>query len=301
MKNLLALTLLTMVAFAGNSIIARMALAGHSIGPLSFSAIRLLAGAIVLSVLAGLNPVRLQQTLAAGGRGGTWFGDWFSDWSGAGFLLTYVVFFSYAYLWLDAGTGALILFATVQIVMIGSGFVQGERLSTVQWIGTGLALVGLIFLLRPGGRSGIAPPPLGAVMMGMSGLGWAMYSLQGRHVESPTLATAANFIKAALLVLLIGCPLLWVLPERPPQIRGVVLAVVSGGVTSGLGYALWYRVLRHLKATGAGIAQLSVPAIAAIGGLIFLNEALTIRLVITTATVLCGVALATLWKSPAES
>jgi len=130
--------------------------------------------------------------------------------------------------------------------------------------------------------------------MGMAGLGWALYSLLGRRVEAPTLATAGNFVKALVLVLVISAPLFWIRPEEIPHAKGVALAMASGGVTSGLGYALWYRVLRHLPATRAGIAQLSVPAIAAVGGLIFLNEALTLRLLVTSAMVLGGVAIATL-------
>ena len=280
MKNVLALTLVAMIAFAGNSIIVRVALASESIGPLSFGVIRLLAGAVVLALLA--NPKR---AISSG------------SWAGALCLLTYVVFFSYAYVSLDAGTGALILFATVQIVMIGWGIRQGERLSTIQWLGTGIACLGLVFLLRPGATA--SPDPLGALMMGMAGVGWAMYSLLGRRIEAPTLetptlATAGNFVKAFLLVLLISLPLLLVRPEQIPHAKGVLLAVISGGITSGLGYALWYRVLPHLPTTRAGIAQLSVPAIAAVGGLVFLNEAVTARLLITSAMVLGGVAVATL-------
>jgi len=278
MKNVLALTLLAMIAFAGNSIIARMALAADSIGPLSFSLIRLVAGASVLALLAGPKPA-----LSSG------------SWAGAAYLLTYVVFFSYAYLSLDAGTGALILFATVQIVMIGSGIRHGERLSAIQWAGTGLACLGLILLLRPGADT--SPNPVGAVMMGLSGLGWALYSLRGRHVESPILATAGNFAKATAMVLLVSTPLLFVMPEAFPHAKGFTLAIMSGSVTSGLGYALWYKVLRHLTAIRAGVAQLSVPAIAALGGLVFLNEVVTIHLLITTAMVLGGVAIATLWRT----
>ena len=176
--------------------------------------------------------------------------------------------------------------------MIGSGIRHGERLTTPQWVGTGTACLGLVFLLRPG--TAVSPDPLGALIMAMAGLGWALYSLLGRHVEAPTLATAGNFVKAFALVLLISVPLLWIRPEDFPSTKGVVLATVSGGVTSGLGYALWYRVLRYLPATCAGVAQLSVPAIAAIGGLIFLDEAVTVRLLITSAMVLGGVAIATI-------
>ena len=137
-------------------------------------------------------------------------------------------------------------------------------------------------------------------MMGMAGLGWALYSLLGRHVEAPTLATAVNFLKGFILVLLISVPLLLIRPEDFPSAKGVVLAIVSGGVTSGLGYALWYRVLRHLPATRAGIAQLSVPALAAVGGLIFLNEDVTVRLLVTSVMVLGGVAIATLQQTRAD-
>jgi len=278
MKHIPLLTLLVMIAFAGNSIIARMALASDSIGPLSFSVIRLLAGAVVLTLL-----VSPKRVIASG------------SWAGAIYLLTYAIFFSYAYLSLGAGTGALILFAVVQIVMIGAGIRQGERLSAVQWMGTGLACLGLVFLLRPGADT--SPNLPGAVMMALSGCGWALYSLHGRHVESPTLATAANFTKASLLVLLIGIPLLLVRPDSHPDAKGIALAITSGSVTSGLGYVLWYKVVRHLTAIRASVAQLSVPAIAALGGLIFLNEAVTIRLLVTTVMVLGGVAIATLWQT----
>lgn len=275
MKYVSTLTFLVMVAFAGNSILARLALSTDSIGSLSFSIIRLLAGAIVLSLIA-----RPRRALQSG------------SWTAALYLLSYALFFSYAYLSLDAGTGALILFAAVQIVMIGSGIRQGERLSAVQWSGMVIACLGLFFLLRPGAAS--SPDPIGALMMGLSGLGWALYSLRGRSTDSPALATAGNFAKAAVYVVVISVPLLLLMPEEYPSVKGVALAVLSGAVTSGLGYTLWYKVLPHLAATRASIAQLSVPAIAAVGGIAFLNEAVTTRLVLTTALVLGGVAMATL-------
>ncbi len=281
MNRVLALTLLTLVAFAGNSIIVRVALISASIGPLSFGLIRLLAGATVLALL-----VKPRAALSSG------------SWTGALCLVTYVVFFSYAYLTLEAGTGALILFATVQIVMIGVGIKQGERLSTIQLCGTAIACLGLGLLLRPGAV--VSPEPLGALMMGMAGLGWALYSLLGRDVEKPTLATAGNFAKAFVLIVLVSVLLFLISPEKFPSTKGIGLAIVSGGVTSGLGYALWYRVLPHLPATQAGIAQLSVPALAAMGGLIFLNEAVTTRLLITSAMVLGGVAVATIHSRSAN-
>jgi len=181
----------------------------------------------------------------------------------------------------------------VQIVMIGAGLRQGERLSAAQWSGMAIACIGLFFLLRPGASS--SPNPIGATMMGLSGLGWALYSLRGRSADSPTLATAGNFAKAAVYIVAISVPLFLMMPESYPSAKGITLAILSGAVTSGLGYSLWYKVLPHLAATRASIAQLSVPAIAAVGGMAFLNEAVTIRLVITTVLVLGGVALATMW------
>ncbi len=264
-----------MIAFAGNSILVRLALSSESIGPLSFSILRLLSGAVVLALLTGP-----KQTIRSG------------NWTAALFLLTYIFFFSYAYRSLEAGTGALILFATVQIVMIGSGIRDGERLKIRQWLGTSAACVGLVFLLLPGAST--SPDPIGSLLMGLSGLGWAMYSLVGRKVTTPILATAGNFLKAFLIILVIGIPLLWIwLPEPFPQASGIGWAFLSGGVTSGLGYSLWYHVLRQLPATRAAIAQLSVPAIAAIGGLLFLSETLTMRLFLTTIMVLGGVGVAT--------
>ena len=276
MKYISALTLLVMLAFAGNSILVRLALSTDSIGSLSFSIIRLLAGALMLALIT-----KPKLALESG------------SWLSALYLLTYVFFFSYAYLSLDAGTGALILFATVQIVMIGSGLWHGERLAALQWAGMAMACLGLFFLLRPGAAS--SPNLAGAVLMGLSGFGWALYSLRGRHAESPTLATAGNFAKASVCVVGISIPLLFVLPEEYPSTKGIVLAIISGAITSGLGYTLWYKALPHLTATRASIAQLSVPAIAAIGGMIFLNETVTTRLIITTSLVLGGVAMATLW------
>ena len=277
-----ALTALVMIAFAANSILVRLALSTASIGPLAFSIIRLLAGTVVLTIIA-----KPRITIGSG------------SWTSAFYLLAYVVFFSYAYLSLDAGTGALILFATVQIVMVGQGIRQGERLSLRQWAGMTLACAGLFFLLSPGMTA--SPNPLGSLLMGLAGSGWALYSLRGRQAESPTRATAGNFAKASVYVLAVGTLLLVLIPEQLPSSKGILLALSSGAVTSGLGYALWYKVLPQLPATRASVAQLSVPAIAAIGGIVFLGEAVSARLLVTTALVLGGVALATLGPRPALS
>lgn len=275
--RIISLTALAMIAFAANSILARLALASADIGPWSFTVIRLISGALCLSVIIGPT-----KTLQQG------------SWRAALALLLYGVFFSYAYISLAAGTGALILFAAVQITMIGGGLLAGERLRLLQWFGLALAMGGLIYLMLPD----IAPPsPIGAAMMSIAGLGWGLYSLMGRGKGNPTALTAGNFLRAAMLCAVITGPILWVLPEAPMTQSGVGLALTSGILTSGLGYVIWYMALKHLSATRAGIAQLSVPIIAAIGGILFISEPFTARFFIAMCVTLCGVAMATLSPS----
>lgn len=214
-----------------------------------------------------------------------------SNWVSALSLFSYAAFFSYAYLSLTAGTGALILFAAVQITMVGSGLISGEKLSPRQSLGTVSALAGLVYWLGP---SVEAPPILGALMMIISGISWGVYSLRGRGAEDPAQQTAGNFLRAGLLCLLL-IPLVFVLKtEQSLSQTGIALALLSGTVTSGLGYVIWYMALKHLSAIKAGLAQLSVPVIAAIGGIIFISEPLTLRFAITAFVILLGVGLATL-------
>lgn len=272
--RLFLITALAMCAFAANSILARLAMASGEAGPWSFTLIRILSGALVLALL-----VPPAKAVRAG------------SWASAGALLAYAAFFSLAYLSLAAGTGALVLFAIVQITMIGWGLMAGERLSVARWAGLAFALTGLVWLLLPGLE---APPLGGAALMAVSGLGWGIYSLRGRGKREPTLLTAGNFARASALAVLIGVPALLLAGEAPPSAQGIVYALLSGAVTSGLGYAIWYAALRDLSASLAAIAQLTVPAIAALGGVIFLSEPLTSRFVIATAFILGGVALASL-------
>ena len=272
--RILTLTALAMIAFAANSILARLALAGGDIGPWSFTAIRFISGAICLALIIGPH-----KTLRQG------------SWSAALALLLYGAFFSYAYISLAAGTGALILFAAVQITMIGGGLLSGERLRLLQWLGLALAMCGLIYLMLPN----IAPPsPIGAAMMAMAGLGWGLYSLMGRGKGNPTALTAGNFLRAAIVCTIVTVPLLFILPETSPATKGISLALASGILTSGLGYVIWYMALKHLSATRAGIAQLTVPIIAAIGGMLFIAEPFTARFFIAMCLTLIGVGLATL-------
>lgn len=276
-KTLYRLFLLSgfaMLAFAANSLLNRAALVETGNGPAAFGAIRLLSGAICLSVLCRL-----------GGRPIALFAA--RRWLGAGSLALYIFGFSFAYLALDAGLGALVLFGVVQMTMFAGALTAGERPPAPRWIGTGIAVAGLFWLVGSGpleATSGIA-----LALMALAGLGWGIYSLAGRQAIDPLSETAANFIVAAPIGVLI-----WALAAEPITLRGIGLAVASGALASGLGYALWYSILPRISASSAALAQLTVPAIAAFGGVILLGEALTWRLILASAVILGGVALGTL-------
>ncbi|MEO1678274.1 MAG: DMT family transporter [Pseudomonadota bacterium] len=269
--RLFALTALTMVAFAANSILNRMALADLGMGPASFAAIRLMSGAALLTALVWRTHRRVAPF--APGRA-----------TGVIALSAYVIGFSYAYVTLDAGLGALLLFGGVQITMFAGGLLGGERPPARRWAGAVLALTGLAWLLWP---AGVSPPPLsGVALMLVAALGWGIYSLQGRGASDPTEATASNFLLAAPL----GIALVALLPDAAPP-TGIALAILSGAVTSGLGYALWYTVLPQLTASSAAVAQLSVPVIALAAGAALLGEPITTRLLLASALVLGGILL----------
>ena len=270
--RLFLVTALAMTAFAANSVLARLAMATGEAGPWSFTLIRLLSGAVVLALI-----VSPKRAIGSG------------SWASGAALLLYAAAFSLAYLTLATGAGALILFAIVQITMIGWGILQGERLAAARWVGLALALGGLVWLLLPGLE---APPLIGALLMSAAGISWGIYSLRGRGADQPTVLTAGNFARASVLAILIAGPALLFSGEASPSIEGIVYALASGAITSALGYAIWYAALRELSASLAAIAQLTVPAIAALGGMVFLSEPLTLRFVIATGLILGGVALA---------
>jgi drug/metabolite transporter (DMT)-like permease len=267
-----ALTGLTLVAFAGNSILCRMALRQGAIDPVSFTGLRLASGAAVLLPFVGPRP---------------------RPWSppGALALLVYALAFSLAYVWLDAGTGALLLFGSVQATMIGVGLVQGERPGARRWLGIVAALLGLVWLVRPGGS---APDPAGSALMVGAGVAWGAYSLLGRRARVPARATACNFALAAVPA---GFAMALSPLARTFTAPGVGLALASGALTSGLGYVVWYVALRGHTATSAAVVQLAVPVIAALGGVAFLGESPTARLWMAGALTLGGVALAVLSRS----
>ncbi|CAJ0820418.1 hypothetical protein LMG18101_04274 [Ralstonia flaminis] len=265
------LTSITMVAFASNSLLCRLALQHASIDAASFSSIRLVSGALMLAILARFNAGRAPKAR--------------TDWTAAAMLFTYVAFFSFAYLTLSAGTGALILFGAVQLTMLGAGLRAGERFEPLGWAGFALALGGLIYLVSPGVT---APTPLGAALMTVAGVAWGVYSLRGRGLDNPLGATAGNFLRAAPMALALSAVLVSRAHASPV---GIALALASGAVTSGIGYVIWYAALKGLSAIRAAAVQLSVPPIAAFGAVLFLAEPLTPRLAAASAAILGGIAL----------
>lgn len=263
------LTCLAMLAFAGNSVLCRLALRDTEIDPASFTAIRILSGAITLWLLLAL-------------RGGRQIGG---DWRSALALFVYAGAFSLAYVHLQAGAGALLLFGAVQLTMTGWGLLRGERLKPLQSLGLALAVTGLLVLLLPGAD---APPWLGAGLMVVSGFAWGIYSLLGRGAGDPLATTAGNFVRAMPFALLLLLPFIGVLNVDAP---GLVYALLSGALTSGVGYALWYSALKGLTAIQGASVQLSVPIIAALAGALLLGESITLRLVLVAVMTLGGIAL----------
>ena len=265
------LTSLAMLAFAGNSLLCRLALRDTTIDAASFTAIRLASGALILAAILMLRGKRP----SAGG-----------SWPMAAMLFAYAAFFSFAYRELTAATGALLLFGAVQLTMTGYGLWTGERIRGLKLLGVLVALGGLVWLLLPGLA---APPPLAAALMLAAGVAWGVYSLLGRGAGDPTAATGGNFLRtlpfAAALMLAATA-------SGTTDRTGMFYALLSGAVTSGLGYVLWYAALPRLRPSSAATVQLSVPAIAALGGAMLLAEPVTARLLVASVAVLGGIALA---------
>jgi len=274
------LTAMAMLAFAANSLLCREALAKGHIDASSFTLVRVGSGALVLGVL-------LLIKLRRYSLGGSWLA--------AAALFGYAAGFSFAYVSLSAGTGALILFGAVQVTMIGFGLWRGERLSGLQIFGGIAASGGLVWLMLPGIK---APPLLGALIMFGAGICWGVYSLLGRRAQEPTIATAGNFMRAVPFAVI-----LFLLTENAAPVTGlgVAYAVASGALASGLGYALWYAVLPTLPATRAATLQLSVPILAACGGMVFLDEVITLRFGFAAMAVLGGIALFIASKQQTQS
>lgn len=268
-SRIVLLTASAMTAFAANSILCRVAVRGGHIDPSAFTTLRLVSGALALW---------LMMKLSVRGRIG-------GDWGSALALAVYAAAFSFAYLSLAAGMGALLLFGAVQASMLISGFLAGERLKPLQGVGFALAVAGLVWLVLPGIS---APPLLGAGLMLAAGVAWGVYSLRGRGVSAPALATTGNFLRATPLVALASLPYL---PRMHADSAGVAYALASGVLASGLGYVIWYAALRGLTATRAAVVQLSAPVLAALGGVLLLGEDLTPRLLVASIAILGGIAL----------
>ncbi len=277
--RIIVLTSLAMIAFAGNSLLCRAALKHTSIDAASFTTIRLISGAMMLGLV-----VRMRRA-TPGGRG---------NWLSAFALFAYAAGFSFAYVSLPAATGALLLFGAVQATMIGHGIWAGERLLRLQLAGLVLALAGLVGLLLPGLS---APPVLGSLLMLGAGVAWGVYSLRGRGAGDPIRVTAGNFLRAVPVAAALS-----VLMHDGTSLdsAGFWYAVASGALASGIGYAIWYTALPALKAAKAATVQLSVPVIAALGGIVFLGEPLTLRLILSSAGILGGIALVIVEKQHAK-
>lgn len=281
MARLFLLTALTMVAFSANSLLNRAALADGTTGPAAFAAIRLGSGALCLACLLVVR-AGLPRLLTPG------------RWIGAGSLALYMLGFSFAFVVLDAGMGTLILFGVVQVTMFSGALLGGERPAIARWLGAGLALGGLAWLVWP---SAPDAPDLGAaVMMVVAAVGWGVYSLAGRRAVDPLQETAANFICASPLALFI-----WFAVPDGVSPTGAALAAFSGAITSGMGYALWYSILPRLDASTAALAQLTVPVIALAASVVLLSEPVTLRLTLASLIILGGVAFGVLGQRRSNS
>jgi len=274
-------TSFALVCFALNSLLCRLALGAEAIDAASFTTVRLISGAIALLIINLFFGKKELQTKS-------------SNWVSAFFLFAYAVCFSFAYLNLTTGTGALILFGSVQTTMITLALVSGERPRILEWIGLILALSGLIYLVFP---SLSAPPLASSVLMTTAGIAWGFYTLRGKGSTNPLAETTGNFVRAVPFVILVSLPFL---SQIHLSQKGIVLAVLSGAVASGIGYSVWYSVLKFHTATRAAILQLSVPALAGIGGVIILSEVVSRRLLFSTILILGGIGLAILGKQKVE-
>lgn len=285
MLRVLLLTILAMIAFAANSVLCRVALGNELIDAASFTTIRLASGALMLLAILYFKDASKVKALS--------MRDWNLKSSLA--LFIYAICFSLAYIDISTGTGALILFGTVQLTMILYGIAKGERSSLVVWTGIVLASAGLVYLVLPGVD---APPLFNASLMTVAGLGWAVYSLRGKNSANPVADTTWNFAGTLPFIVITSLIMISQASAVPP---GIILAIVSGALASAVGYIIWYAALPSLSWTSAAIVQLSVPAIAAYGGVLFMAEPVTARLLLATAATLGGIAIVIFAKRPVRS
>ena len=268
---------LALIAFAANSVLCRLALGEQAIDASSFTVIRLLSGAVVLLAILRVNNNKT-VTQAKG------------SWSSSLMLFLYALTFSFAYITLDTGTGALILFGSVQITMILLSIISGQRLHTAEWVGVSLSFVGFVYLILPG----VTTPSInGFMLMTVAGVSWGIYTLKGRSSANPLMDTAYNFLRTIPFVTILAVLAIKQVHYSP---TGILYAVLSGAIASGIGYAIWYRALTGLTTTQAAVVQLLVPVIAAFGGVVFVSEAVTLRLIVSAILVLGGIFIVVLGR-----
>ena len=271
------LTGIALIAFAANSVLCRAALGEATIDASSFTVIRLLSGAFVLFVI-----LQLKHPKSVTSSSGSWVASTM--------LFLYAITFSFAYISLDTGTGALILFGTVQITMILLSVINGTRLHPTEWMGVALAFAGFVYLISPG----VSTPSIsGFVLMTIAGVAWGIYTLKGRGSKNPLMDTGSNFFRTVPMAIVVA---IIAVQNAHLSYEGVLLAILSGGVASGLGYAIWYNALGGLSATQAAVVQLLVPVIAAAGGVIFVSEPITLRLTLSALMILGGILLVVLGR-----
>ncbi len=271
------LTSLALIAFAANTVLCRLALGSGTIDAASFTVVRLISGAVVLFLIITLN-----RTHSSAITRGSWFAS--------AALFIYAIAFSYAYITLDTATGALILFGAVQITMILLSVISGNRLHLSEWLGVVLAFCGFVYLILPGVTT---PSLIGFILMTLSGIAWGIYTLKGRGSQNPLRDTAYNFIRTLPVVVILG---LLTIPSQHYSQVGIVYAILSGALASGIGYTIWYIALGSLSATQAAVVQLFVPVIAAAGGVWLVDESISLRLVIAAIMILGGILLVVLGR-----
>ncbi|MEZ9337164.1 DMT family transporter [Vibrio splendidus] len=285
-------TFITLVAFAANSVLCRWALMDQTIDPLSFSIVRIISGALTLLILLTLSSKSKRVLANSSTSVYTKFKSQFQFTSILS-LLVYMFGFSFAYLELGAGLGALVLFVAVQFTMIAAHLFSGNRMSLIEWSGCLLSVAGLVYLLMPT-NSTQAPDLVSIILMSLAGVGWGIYTLAGKKSSNALQSTTANFGFSSL-VILAGISVLTVIPNALSQVsiteQGMIYAVISGSVASGMGYSLWYYVVKKLNTVVASIAQLSVPVIATLGGVLLLSEPVTMQFVISSTVILLGISL----------
>ncbi|MBN4069037.1 DMT family transporter [Beggiatoa alba] len=281
------LTAIALIAFAANSVLCRLALDIYATDPASFSLLRLASGAgallLIVSFLNRSKSRSIKWMLRVG------------EWRASFFLAAYVIGFSFAYISLDAGTGALILFSVVQLTMVAVALYEGERPSTLEWVGWLLALAGIVVLTVP---STSTPSLTGFILMTVAGVAWAGYTLCGRHSTQPLLSTSGNFIYALVIAVV---PCLFFVNLESLSWQGITLAIASGAMASGVGYGVWYAVLPNITTVRAALVQLSVPVLAAVGGVLFIDESISIRFMLSCVLVLGGIALAIGYKNSSKN